>query len=329
MKSKLIASITVALVLLYSAWGVYISLMPKQIDPMQATQEHVSNDITRKNLPPSGAVFTSTLVELIDNLLEKNGGYVSNDLAVKAKLYDNMPNMELGMIYMIRDAVDLLRSDFSRSQSQSKEDDNLKKAQPAMNIDNKSWIFPASESSYREASEHILLYLKDMVDPTKPDVQFYTRADNLVKYFDKVNQRLGAMSHALIENVGQERINTNLAGDSAARETTYTRRTETVQHSWMEIDNAFYEARGSVYALIPLLKAIRIDFYEVLEKKNAIASLDQIILEMEETQKTVWSPAIMNGSGFGLFANHSLSMASYIGRANAAIIDLKNLLEKG
>jgi hypothetical protein len=37
----------------------------------------------------------------------------------------------------------------------------------------------------------------------------------------------------------------------------------------------------------------------------------------------------MNGSGFGLFANHSLVMASYISRANAAVIDLRNLLERG
>ena len=38
---------------------------------------------------------------------------------------------------------------------------------------------------------------------------------------------------------------------------------------------------------------------------------------------------ILNGSGFGLFANHSLVMASYISRANAAVIDLRNLLEQG
>jgi len=37
----------------------------------------------------------------------------------------------------------------------------------------------------------------------------------------------------------------------------------------------------------------------------------------------------MNGSGFGIFANHSLVMASYIARANAAIIDLRSLLSQG
>ncbi|MGB5832704.1 MAG: DUF2333 family protein, partial [Thiohalocapsa sp.] len=63
--------------------------------------------------------------------------------------------------------------------------------------------------------------------------------------------------------------------------------------------------------------------------KNARVSLSQIIRELENTQSTVWSPMILNGTGFGPMANHSLIMASYISRANAAIIDLRNLLERG
>jgi hypothetical protein len=38
---------------------------------------------------------------------------------------------------------------------------------------------------------------------------------------------------------------------------------------------------------------------------------------------------ILNGSGFGFFANHSLVLASYVSRANAALIDLSNLLAQG
>jgi hypothetical protein len=38
---------------------------------------------------------------------------------------------------------------------------------------------------------------------------------------------------------------------------------------------------------------------------------------------------ILNGSGFGLWANHSLVMASYLTRANAAIVDLRDLLAQG
>ena len=67
----------------------------------------------------------------------------------------------------------------------------------------------------------------------------------------------------------------------------------------------------------------------MLENKNALISLRQIVRELEGTQEPIWSPIILNGSGFGLFANHSLVMASYISRANAALIDLRSLLEQG
>jgi len=38
---------------------------------------------------------------------------------------------------------------------------------------------------------------------------------------------------------------------------------------------------------------------------------------------------ILNGSGFGVFANYSLTMANDITRANAAVIDLQALLQQG
>jgi hypothetical protein len=102
-----------------------------------------------------------------------------------------------------------------------------------------------------------------------------------------------------------------------------------VKTAWSEIDDVFYESRGAAWALIHFLKAIEQDFEPVLQKKNALISLRQIIRELEGTQDELWSPMIMNGSGFGLFANHSLVMASYISRANSAVIDLRNLLEQG
>ena len=100
--------------------------------------------------------------------------------------------------------------------------------------------------------------------------------------------------------------------------------------SWWEIDNVFYEARGSTWALIQFLKAIEQDFGPVLENKNAAVSLQQIIRELEATQATVRAPLITRDENiFGFFPNHSLVMASYISRAHAATIDLRELLAKG
>jgi len=81
--------------------------------------------------------------------------------------------------------------------------------------------------------------------------------------------------------------------------------------------------------MIHFLKAVEVDFAEVLQKKNAQRSLQQIIRELEAAQEAVYPPIILNGSGFGFVANHSLVMASYISRANAALIDLRELLSQG
>jgi hypothetical protein len=97
----------------------------------------------------------------------------------------------------------------------------------------------------------------------------------------------------------------------------------------LRIDNVYYEARGSSWALIHFLRAVEVDFLDVLEKKGALVSVQQIIRELEMTQQAVNAPMILNGEGFGVLANHSLVMASYISRANAAIIDLRDLLTRG
>jgi hypothetical protein len=144
-----------------------------------------------------------------------------------------------------------------------------------------------------------------------------------------VEKRLGSLSQRLSASVGQVRINTDLAGDPAANQSTPAPAEIITKTPWSEIDDVFYEARGTSWALEHLLKAVEHDFSDILQKKNALVSLRQIIRELEATQETVWSPMILNGSGFGMLANHSLVMASYISRANAAIIDIRSLLNQG
>ena len=101
------------------------------------------------------------------------------------------------------------------------------------------------------------------------------------------------------------------------------------QTPWLEIDDVFYESRGSAWALVHLLRAVEVDFADIIAKKNAQASLQQIIRELEATQEPLWSPMVLNGGGFGVLANHSLVMANYLSRANAALIDLRRLMEQG
>ena len=148
-----------------------------------------------------------------------------------------------------------------------------------------------------------------------------------IDWVKQVEKRLGNLSQKLSVSVGQDRLDTSFAGDSSAGSIPAEELRE--QTSWFQLDNNFYEARGASWALIHFLKAVEVDFADVLDKKNARVSVQQIIRELESTQESIFSPMILNGSGFGMLANHSLVMANYISRANAALIELSELLNQG
>ncbi|MEH6442343.1 MAG: DUF2333 family protein [Oceanospirillaceae bacterium] len=276
-----------------------------------------------------GLKSIDALIQISETLMNKPGGYLSNDKTLPGVWMDNMPRWEFGVLVQARDMARSMRKDFSRSQSQSTEDVDLSNAEPRLNFNNDSWLFPSTEGEYTKAIEYLQTYRQRLQDPAVQDAQFYTRADNLSNWLGNVSTRLGSLSQRLSASVGQRRINTDLAGDAEAVQSTQSSKVLEVKTPWHKIDDVFYEARGSAWALIHLLKAIDQDFASVLEKKNARISLLQIIRELESTQGFIWSPLILNGSEFGLWANHSLVMSSYITRANAAIIDLRKLLTQG
>ncbi|MBC8210144.1 MAG: DUF2333 family protein [Gammaproteobacteria bacterium] len=311
-------------ILLVTSW--YWSQEPDSFDVVEVARELAPQTSDKLTV---GSLTTATTVHLMQTLLNKRGGYLSNDVMPPSLWLDNLPNWEYGVLIQCRDMARALRNDFSRSQSQSTEDNDLIIAEPQFNFNNDSWIFPATESEYQKGLDALKHYLQRLQNPNNPDTQFYARADNLSEWLGQIEKRLGSLSQRLSASVGQTRINTDLAGDSAATQSTSNAREIDIKTPWSEIDDVFYEARGAAWALVHLLKAVEKDFDSTLRKKNALISLRQIIRELEATQQTLWSPLIMNGSGFGMFANHSLVMASYISRANAAVIDLKQLLQQG
>jgi hypothetical protein len=318
--------LAITLVIVLTGIGIYWSRTPASFDVVANAQAMAERD--HEHLVP-GYVTTATLITVMSTLLDKPGGYLSNDVMPPGVLLDNMPNWEFGVLVQSRDLAHALRNDFSRSQSQSTEDPDLVIAEPRFNFDSESWLFPPSESQYREGIKALQRYLHRLAQADDPDAQFYTRADNLNQWLGLVSKRLGSLSQRLSASVGQMRVNTDLAGDTAAHQATPRPSEMEVKTPWLQIDDVFYESRGSAWTLIEFLKAVEYDFHDVLVKKNALVSLRQIIRELEATQQTVWSPIILNGSGFGLVANHSLVMASYLSRANAAVIDLRDLLTKG
>ncbi len=319
-----LALVTYAIVVV--VLGIIWSQKPDLFDVRENALEKAQNDETK--LVP-GYVTTATAIRIAETLLHKPGGYLSNDITPPGIYLDNIPNWEFGVLVELRDTVRALRNDFSRSQSQSVEDRDLAVADPQISYDSESWILPSTESEYKKGVKASYRYLQRLADENDRDGQFFTRADNLSSYLAIVEKRLGSLAQRLTASVGQERFNIDLAGDPNAHQSTPTPEQRRFQTPWLEIDDVFYEARGYTWALLHMLKALKIDFSDILRNKNAEVSLSQIIRALEAANAPMWSPMVLNGTGFALVANHSLVMASYISGANAAIIDLRDLLRQG
>ncbi len=315
-----------AFLLVFFGLVYYWSLEPDQFSVEKKTADFLSQS---GHKPTTGQATSTALIEVANTVLNKPGGYIANDMLPPFVFMDNMPAWEFGAIEMVRDLSLAMRKDFSRSQSQSIENPQLVVAHPKFNIDHKNWLVPSAESEYEQAVEQIVQYRASLGQSQQSNAQFYARADNLRDWLKQTEKRLGSLSQRLSASVGQDTLNTDLAGDPSASQSTPSPSQFQLKTSWWKLDDVFYEARGASWALLHFLKAVELDFADVLEKKNALISLRQIVRELEASQQTVWSPMILNGDGFGLLANHSLVMANYISRANAALIDLNELLQQG
>ena len=162
--------------------------------------------------------------------------------------------------------------------------------------------------------------MRRLADPTdKNPGHFNSRADNLWQYVEIIIKRLGGISTRLAASTDRyEAYDIKQEKSAAISQTT-----------WMKLDDEFWQARGSCWALLHILRAIRHDFRLILEDKRAMDTVEIMIHEMENALAPITSPVILNGDGYGISANYSLAMASYVSRASAAALDLRDVMNRG
>jgi hypothetical protein len=313
-------AVVVLAALVLAGLGVFWSFQPNTFDINENAQARTGDAA----LVP-GALTVATAIGVAEAILDKPGGWLHNDMTPPGVLMDNMSSWEYGALTELRDSVRAMRNDFSRSQTQSLENEDLMLADSEFNFDSNAWFLPSAEEEYRKGVEALQAYLDALLSGGSRSARFYARADNLSEYLAGVEKRLGGYGQRLTASVGDAELTAALntaPGEQGAPGV--SERT-----AWNQIDNIFFEARGYSWALLHMMKAIEVDFASVLADKNAQVSLRQIIKDLEQATVRKWSPMVLNGHGFGWLANHSLVLASYMARANAAVLDLRVLLERG
>ncbi|MFA5983810.1 MAG: DUF2333 family protein [Methylococcaceae bacterium] len=329
---------TLVVIIVIFILGEWWSQEPEQFNVQEEAlaqiKEHSTASDSNTTDLPLGYTYANTLAHIAEVLLHKPGGYLTNDVAPPGVLLDNIPNFEYGALVMLRDATSALRNHFARDQSQSEEDPDLAIAEPYFYYEHNSWALPSTEAEYEKGVEALHKYmgrLQHYGGPVKR-AQFYSRADNLWQYVEVVIKRLGGLSTRLGASVSGA---AEIPGVAVIAPAELTSAPESIKYGrirqtpWLEIDDIFYEARGASWALLHILKAIKYDFHDILLDKRAMNTVDIMIKELENALAPTFSPMVLNGSGYGLFANYSLSMANYIARANAAALDLRDIMNRG
>jgi hypothetical protein len=336
LRSMLLTLVVLVVIALFGL-GLYWSVQPQPFNVTENAIELAGADVISAGDEPSsvvpGAAVVSSIIRVASTLLDKPGGFLHNDMTPPGVVIDNMPNWEYGLLTEVRDSVRSLRNDFSRSQTQSIENQYLQKADSDFNFSAEAWLIPAAEEMYKDGVLMLEQYLEGLKSGRDPSARFYTRADNLRAYLQVVEKRLGSYGQRLAASVGDPELTAAIGSTfqpgSDAESADGDEQPKADNTPWNEIDDIFYEARGYSWALYHMMNAIQIDFRDVLKQKNAEVSMQQIIRDLEMAIVLKYSPIVLNGHGFGVLANHSLVLASYLGRANAAVIDLRVLLERG
>lgn len=253
-------------------------------------------------------LMVSSLVRIGSRLTDKPGGYLSNDLMPPGVLLDNVPAWEKGVLDQARGLVHVMY----KGGGPNAVDIDLAEAEAGLAVQNEAWAMPSAEGEIMRATQALKHYGQSRgahpsLDATQLQGWLKVSSERLEYISAKLNAALPAYA-AGSAGVLPEGLN-QLPGTS-----------------WWHIDDVLYEARGSAWALLHLLKAAEIEFEPLLTSRHADLSLRAAIHELEAAQQPIWSPLVLNGSGFGLFANHSLIMANYLGRARAGLEDVQLLL---
>lgn len=325
---SLVAITLIVLIVLSAWWGEE----PDTFDVTVEAEEYMV--ASGHSSMPTGFIYTNTLAHMVEVLMNKPGGYISNDVAPPGVFLDNIRSWEYGALVMMRDGTTALRNHFARDQSQSIEDKDLALAEPYFYYEPNSWALPSTESEYEKGVKSLHIYMQRLQNPGKDQRrgQFYSRSDNLWTWLEVVIKRLGGLSTQLTASSDRFAGAAGISYDPDGKKspTNTKEKTEGVGTTpWLLVDNVFYEARGASWALLHILQAVKIDFADIILDKRAMNTLDNMIIALQNALSPILSPMILNGGGFGMFANYSLSMANYIARANASALDLRDLMNKG
>lgn len=270
-----------------------------------------------------GVLFVQMIIDVLRQELDH--GWMPNDVFPSPTvLLDNRPNFQMGIWYVLRETVRILRDNLSRMRTTDSLDQDIDKAFVLLSNDPAKWILPSAETKYNQAIESLEKYRDRLLNY---QAKFSPRSDNLIQLFNEWVSIMGGVNNRLLVTAQKDVVDLESVGDKSGAEAK-RRKMITVEIPWYKMDDNFYYVNGVDYALYHLMLAVRSDFDLVLKDKNATPLADEVLRKLSLSNFSPW--VTFFASRDSLYrVNHSLNMSAYFNDARQKISSLNTMLDLG
>jgi hypothetical protein len=234
-----------------------------------------------------GVRFVEATISVMDYELNKRfWGWRPNDVI---RFTDNVENMQLGILEVVRRTTVNLAERISRHGAQAAIDKNLENAMNWFMIKPDEFWLPSAEEKYKDSLKELRAYADRL---EKGEAHFYVRADTLIPLLLSLADLAGSCDENLVKQYEND-------GSPV---------------SWFKADDYFYYAKGVAKAMGVILHAVTEDFSDVIRSRQGPDLLHHAIHACEVgSELEPW--IITDGPLDGVLANHRANMAAEISHA--------------
>ncbi|MEM9107733.1 MAG: DUF2333 family protein [Pseudomonadota bacterium] len=326
-----VGGLVLVVVVLYAIF-IWRTLWIRDFDPDYIVAYNLEEQGTRASDQPSiensnqttrtcsRSVIVDVTADLIDFNVDRNV-WLSSTLLYKAGFFglpwdatpylDNKASFQRGVHQAVqRTAVELVDA-LGRVRGTSAVDSDLDLARGRILYDQYTWYFSTSQigfltpspEAYREGRDALRAF-NDRLESC--DAVFDARADNLIRFVDRIAADIGSTSASL-----RDRSLYSNAG-------------------WFDTraDNHYWFTYGQLYAYYGILKAAHTDFADIIRSRQ----LEDVWVTMEEQLRATLSlrPVIVsNGREDGwIMPSHLATVGFYLLRVRSNLVEARSILDR-
>jgi hypothetical protein len=261
--------------------------------------------------PEGGSKAVAVAAVLIEREIDTHRWVANDPFFMPGSLLDNMPEYQQGIVAAISRFCLELTDQIGRTRGSSQADPDLDRAAGLLRYPGTIWIFDfrtslaptaSSEQQYRQAMEALRRYNERL---GQGQAVLETRADNLLGTLDRIAADIGSSSAA----IDQQLAAAGFWPDFAA-------------------DNLFYANKGRLYAYYLLLRALQVDFANVVRERQLTGAWNQTLESFREAA-TLQPWVVVNGAPDAQFMpSHLASQGFFLLRARTQLREISNILLK-